>query len=181
MQGCPSSSTVSGVGAVWGCCCGRCAVLGHRAAPQGSDVGAIWAEEPIRADPGSVQGLVLWDHPREDLAPWECPCVLVLQGLFPPERDRDSPAQPGDLIHALRSLEERSPRRAGTSHFSPGWQCHQPGSGMDGGVTPTRLPAAVPCPGQVAGLAWAHAGGRFCVPVCPLSRSASRRYVPVSH
>lgn len=62
-----------GWGAVWGFWRGHCALLGHRAATPGSDVGAIWAEEPIRPDPESVLGLVLWDHPREDLGPWEYP------------------------------------------------------------------------------------------------------------
>lgn len=164
---------------MWGFWRGHCLVLGHRAATPGSDVGAIWAEEPIRPDLESVLGLVLWDHPREDLGPWEYPLVSlgspvrlcpVLQGLFPPEM--------GTVLHTpvtssmplfWRSLEERSPRRAGMSHFPPAMAVPSArdtdGCWGDAGVMPTRVPAAVPCPGQVAEPWHGHRVVAGCV--CP--------------
>lgn len=51
------------------------------------------------------------------------------------------------------------------SHFSPGWQCHRPGTGINAGVMPAKVPAAVPWPGQAAEPWHGHTEVAGCV--CP--------------
>lgn len=72
-----------------------------------------WAGELTRPDPASVLG---WDHPREDLGPWEYPRDIpvrlcpALQGLFPSDM--------GTVLHTpLLSSRLLILRRAGLSHF----------------------------------------------------------------